>query len=229
MANLGLADLKTELGFLLRNRNDSDATNSSRLERWINWAYYYMTHPSVHQFREVQTVYSTTLVTGDYDYPIDNTTLGFNLVAIRWVTHVEASSFTPTAIKRKLKPRSIRWFEERTLPSSKPSVYAVDGEFLYLSGVPTSSENGQVLRVGAYRQPATLTGTNATVLNEYFDRPLLKFSQAFAEADLGDRASALVTVREASVLINDIGSESEMEGEDTGQQVDFVTHSPMGF
>ncbi len=229
MGTLTYAELATELGFLLRNRTDSDAVDTDRLSRWINQAYVYMCHPSVHKFREVQTIDSITLATGDNQYDIGAITAGVTTVAIRWVVYVEGSSNAPGTARQKLKPRSIRWMEERAIPAGRPVHYAIDGTDIFIYAVPTSVENGNILRLGLYREPAVIATTETTVLNSYFDRPLLKFAQAFAEADLGDRATSLVTLKEAGSLLNNALEETEMEAEDYGQRTEVILQPAMGF
>jgi hypothetical protein len=217
------------LSLLMKNRTDSDATDPANLLDWLNQAYRFMCHPSVHSFREMQQIDNITLVTGDNDYSI--TTLGSSpantVVAVRWVTFIDATSFTNTAKKRKLGSRSIRSFEERTLSTGQPVEYAIDGEVLFISGVPRSNENRKLLRVGYYMQPTALAADTTTVLTDYFDRPLVKFAQAFAEDDLGDRAASLVTLRSASRLMDNAESEMQLEAEDGGR-VEVVTQSAMG-
>lgn len=229
MGLMTYADFTSELGFLLANRKDTDALNVSRLSRWINQAYTYMTHPSVHKFREVQAIDTITLATGDNEYDIGAITSGVTTVAIRWVVYVEASSNAPGTARQRLKPRSIRWMEERAIPNGRPIHYAIDNTNIYIYAVPRSTENGNILRIGLYREPAVLSGTTATVLNSYFDRPLVKFAQAFAETDLGDRAKSLITLKEATGLLNNAAEETEMEAEDDGNRIEVMLQSAMGF
>ena len=229
MGTMSFVDFSSELGFLLGNRNNTDATNPVRLSRWINQAYTYMCHPSVHHFREMQAIDTITLVTGTNVYDIGAITSGVTTVAIRWISYVEDSTGTDATVARqRLKPRGIRWMEQRAMPSGRPVFYAPDGTNVHLYAVPSSVENGNVLRVGLYREPATISADTATVVNSYFDRPLVKFAQAFAEADLGDRALALVTLKEASGLLNNASAENEMEAEDSGFQVEVLLQPVMG-
>ncbi len=230
MGTMALSDFREELNFLLKRRNDVDATNSTRVDRWVNQAYVFLCHPGVHKFREMQDIDNLTLATSDNDYSI--TTLGSSpantVVAIRFVTYVAATSFSNTATKRKVNPRSIRQFEQKTLSSGPPVEYAIDGEVLFINAVPRSTENGHLLRVGYYKEPAVLSEeTDATVLPSYYDRPILKVAQAFAEADLQDRDLSLLTLREATGLMN-VADENEMEAEDDGQQVEVVLQNAMG-
>lgn len=229
MGTMTYDEFSSELNFLLANRNDNDATDTTRVDRWIHQAYTYMCHPSVHKFREMQAIdNSTTLVTGTNSY--DLTTLGSDTpVALRWVTYVEASAYTATATKRKLRPRDIRWFEERTLSTGRPTNYTIDGTNLYIFGVPGSSENGNILRIGYYKEPTAITTGETTVLTTYYDRPLMKFIEAFAEADLGEKAKALVTLKEAMGLLNNAIDKNELEAEDTGFETEVILQPAMGF
>jgi len=228
MGTMTYDEFSTELGLLLENRNDAQATDADRISRWINQAYTYMCHPSIHYFREMQTIGTITLASGDNDYDI-STINSATPVAIRWITYIHASSFTPTARRQKLKPRDIRWFESKTLSTGRPFNYTIDGTSLFIAGVPGSGEDGNLLRVGFVQEPDAIATGETTVLNTYYDRPLMKFVQAFAEADLGDKARALITLKEAAGLINNARERTELEAEDTGFEAEFVLHSPMGF
>lgn len=227
MGSMTLADFTGEINFLLKRRNDVDSTSSTRVERWINQAYTYLCHPSVHMFREMQAIDTITLATSDNDYSI--TTLNSNtVVAIRFVTYIQSTSYTAGVTKRKVNPRSINQFEQKTLASGSPFEYAIDGETIFINGIPTSTQNGQLLRIGYYKEPTILSSdTDTTVLPSYYDRPILKVAQAFAEADLQDRDLALLTLREATGLMN-IKDENELEAMDTGQMVEVVLQSAMG-
>ena len=231
MGAVTAAKFITENNFLIGNRKDPGATNTTRTAKWLREAYTYMCHPSVHLFREMQAIDNTTaLLTGINEYNVGTIGVGaaINVVALRWVTHIQATSYTPTAKKRKLRPRGIRSFEQRTLSTGQPTLYTLDGNSIFISGVPTSNENGQLLRIGFFREPAAIAGGSVTVLNTYYDRPLQKFMQAFAEADLGNRAKAFVILREAMGLLNNAEEETELEAEEEGWQVEFTVQSAMG-
>ena len=229
MGTMTFAELKSELDFLLRRRNDMDATDTTRVGRWVNSAYLYMCHPSVHLFKEMKDVSNTTtLVTGTNEYSIQ--TLDSNtVVAARFVTYIQSATYTNTTNKRKVFPREMRQLERKTLSNGPPVEYAVDGQTLFINGVPRSTENGHILRIGYYKEPTILSGdSSVTVLGGYFDRALLKFAQAFAEEDLQMRDLALQTLRSATQLLNNAASEDMLEGEDTGHQVEVMTQPAQG-
>ncbi len=226
MGLLSVDQLVFELKLLLGSRNDPIVNDAARLERWINKAYTYICYPSVHAFREMQSIEHIPLVTGTNEYSI--ATLGSNRVAaIRWVTFVDATTYSNTATRRKVHPRSIRQFEQKTLTTGPPTERAIDGEVLFISPVPTSNESGKILRVGYTQEPDVITGTEVTVLTSYFDRAVLKFAQAFAEMDLGERVMGLLTLKEATAYMNNASSESELEAEDTGFQIEIVSQPVM--
>jgi hypothetical protein len=228
MGTMTFDDINDELSFLLSNPNHAGATDAGRRSRWINQAYTYMCHPSVHHFREMQAIDSaTTLATGDNEYDISSLN-SETVIAIRFVRHIEATTYSATANGRRLSPRSIRWLEDRTNRSGRPIHYIVDGSSMFLYGVPRSTENGQLLRIGYYKEPTAIADDETTVLGTYYDRPLVKFAEAFAEADLGDKAKALVTLKEAIGLLNNAVSETELEAEEDGHQVEIVLQNAMG-
>jgi hypothetical protein len=213
--------MEQEILFGLSNRTDAGATDATRLTRWISQAYNYMTHPSIHKFRETQDVYTITLATGDHDYTLAQATVGYYIVAVRWVTYVQATAYTAGAQKRKVYPRDVRIFERRTLSTGQPNLYTVDGTEIRINGIPRVNENGHLLRVGVYREPAALAAGGTTPLLGYYDRPLWKFGLSFALADLGDLDASMVVAREAQNLLNGAVEKTELEAEDTGWQVEF--------
>ena len=102
MGTMTRTEMEQEILFGLRNRTDAGATDPTRLTRWVSQAYNYMTHPSIHKFRETQDVYTITLATGDHDYSLTVGTVGYNIVAVRWVSFVQATAYTAGAQKRKV-------------------------------------------------------------------------------------------------------------------------------
>ena len=104
MGTMTYENFVTEVTMLLANRTDADAVNTTRMDRWINQAYTYMCHPSVHHFREMQATDTIALVSGQNEYDI--TLIGTDTpVALRWVSYIDATVYSNLANKRKLKPR----------------------------------------------------------------------------------------------------------------------------
>ena len=224
MGTMTKTQMQDEVLFALGNRKDVGATNSTRLERWIDQAYAFITHPSVHKFKEAQDIATVTLATGTDEYSLTNATIGYDIISVRWVTHVLATAYTNTAQKRKLNPRDIRWFENKTLTSGQPINYVVEGTVLRIAQIPRSTENNQLLRVGLWRTPASITtSSGVSAIPTYFDRPLWKTALGFALQDLGDRTLAMAEFREAQILMNNATSEDELEAEDWGFQTDIMT------
>ena len=221
MGTMTRTEMEQEIIFGLGNRADAGATDATRLTRWVSQAYNYMSHPSIHKFRETQDVYTITLATGDHDYTLAPGVVGYNIVAVRWVTFVQAAAYTAGAQKRKVYPRDVKIFERRTLQNGQPNLYTIDGTEIQINGIPRAAENGQLLRVGVYREPEVLGAGNSTPYLGYYDRPLWKFGLSFAQADLGDVDLSMVTAREAQNLLNGAQPKTELEAEDSGWQVEF--------
>jgi hypothetical protein len=217
-----LATFRDELSFVFDNRSDT-GFSTARLNRWVNQAYLHCTHPTVHRHRELQATYTATLVTGTNEYSISAATVGFQITTIRNVFHIQAAAATPTARRRKLHPKSHLWFDERTIGSGQPTVYAVDGTTLMISAVPTATENNQLVRLRVWREPALLAlDADVTVLPTYWDRVLLLGAQWLAELDLGYRDRAELTKGDYMALINEPKDRMELEAQDTGWEVELA-------
>jgi hypothetical protein len=214
-------EMEQEILFSLGNRTDAGATDADRLTRWVSQAYNYMTHPSIHKFRETQDVYTITLATGNDAYSLTFGTVGYNIVAVRWVSYVLSAAYTAAVQKRKVYPRDVKIFERRTLNTGQPNLYTIDGTEIRINGIPRAAENGHLLRVGVYREPEALDAGDVTPFLGYYDRPLWKFGLSFAQADLGDPDLSMVTAREAQNLLNGAQPKTELEAEDSGWQVEF--------
>jgi hypothetical protein len=228
MGTMTRTEMEQEILFGLGNRTDLGATDADRLTRWVIQAYNYMTHPSIHKFRETQDVFTITLASGDHVYDLAVGTVGYHIVAVRWVSYVQSTAYTAGVQKRKVYPRDVKIFERRTLNTGQPNLYTLDGQEIRINGIPRVNENGHLLRVGVYREPVVLGAGDSTPFLGYYDRPLWKFGLSFAQADLGDVDLAMVTAREAQNLLNGAQPKTELEAEDSGWQVEFNLSPVMG-
>lgn len=220
MGAVQFSEFRDEVRFLLKNRMDANVTDA-RIDRWINAAYRHMCMPGVHRFREMHATYDITLVSGTNSYSISETTVGAKIVAMRNVHNIIDVPETPTSRKRRLAPRNIHWFDRRTLVSSTPSVYAIEGETLHIHGVPDATIAGQLVRLRFWRETAALTDdTDTTVIPSYYDEVLQIGSQWFAERALGYREAAELTKQNYVDLLNEGDVSEELEAEDWDYQVD---------
>ncbi len=228
MGTITLSELRDETKFNLRGRSDAGLTDA-RLNRWVNAAYFHMCLPNVHPFTEMKATYDITLATGDNDYSISQATVGSKVVGVRSAHHILATGITAIAQKRKLSPRDIRWFDRRTLVTGAPTVYAQEGEVLYVHPVPTSAENGQFIRMRYWKEPTALSADgDTTVLASYYDEVLILGAQMFAERGLGygDRAEA--TKQNYVALLNEGPLSDDLEADDWDFQVDVGSHGSQG-
>jgi hypothetical protein len=217
VGTLNLEGFRAELLFDLRNRTDTSAPEgltTARQDMFINAGYLHVTHPSVFRHRELQHSYTITLVNGTQSY-VFHPNAGVNITALRYVAHVAAASDSPTAFRTKLFPKEEQWFQERTLVSGgPPRDYFVRGDQLFLSPVPGAVENGQVLVVGAWREPALLVPGSATVLSTLWDEIVLLAARWRAELHLGYRDLAEATKLDFVSLINEYRDFEQLHGED---------------
>ena len=232
MGTMTLADYRTELPFLLKNRADA-AVTTSRLDRWVNAAYRHMTHPSVHKHWEAMGRYDLALVAGTREYSLSTATVGYSIVGVRDVTYYLATAIANTTMRRDLRPRSLHWINQRSAPLGAPTGYSFDystGRLLTLDTQPTSNESGHMVRVSVWRELTALSAaTDATVLSDYWDRVLLKGAQWLAELDLGYREIAEATKQDYVGLIGEMWNDFQLNADDTGFQTPVRTESPMEY
>lgn len=225
MGSMSLADFRSEILFLLVNRTD---LSNTRLDRWVNAAYFHLTHPDVHRHREVQTRYDFSLTTGTQEYSLSDSTVGYHITGVRNAVYYAGTAINTTVTRRDLRPRSLHWIQQRPAPAGPPTCYSLDGTLLVLDTAPTSRENGHRVRLWVWREPVVLSAAGSvTVLGSYWDRVLLKGAQWMAELDLGLRELAEHTKQDYVALINEVSGDFQLNAEDTGQRVDIVTQSPM--
>lgn len=231
MGTLTLADFRTELLFDLKNRTDTTAVegvNPTRLDMWINAGLLHVTHPTVFRHREFQYSYTITLVAGQHPYTFTpNGTVA--ITALRSVTHVAAAADDPTARQVKLSPRDEQWFRARTLNNGgPPREYYVRGSSLFISPIPTAVEAGQVLVVGAWREPAVLTAdADRTTISTLWDEIVLLAARWRAELHLGYRDLAEATKLDFASLINEYQDFQQLHGEDWDWVAEVRTESSM--
>ncbi len=227
MGDLTQTQFRGELTFQLRNRSDAGFTDA-RLNRWIGFGVDFVSHPSVFAHRELQTEGTITLVTNDNDYTV-SAIGGINVTAIRNVYHILATVSTPTAIKRKLKPKNIKWFDQRTLATGGPLyAYAIDGGLIHVANVPSVTENGQLLRVRFWREHPALADGTATLIPRMWDEIVLQVAQWIAELRLGYRELAAETRENIDPMINSLSTRQGLEANDTEWVSEVITESVMG-
>lgn len=230
MGTMTLEGFRAELLFDLRNRTDTSVPGGFSVDRqdlFLNAAYLHITHPSVFRHREMQFSYTLPLVAGTNTYTFHPTPGGVAITAIRYVTHVQAATDTPTAQHTKLFPRDEQWLQERTISSGAPRDYAVRGDQLFLSPVPGAGEAGEVLVVGAWREPTLLVAGAVTVLSARWDEIILLAARWRAELHLGYRDLAEATKLDWVSLTNEYQDFERLHGEDWDWVSEVRTESAM--
>jgi len=222
VGTLTLEGFRAELLFDLKNRTDTttpEGLSVARQDMFINAGYLWVTHPTVFRHRELQHSYTLALST-----PVPGTTNVYlftpapgNVVitGLRYVSHVDAATDDPTAFRTKLFPKDEQWFQERTLTAGgPPRDFAVRGNNLLISPVPGTGEVGEVLVVGAWREPAVLVGGATTVLSTLWDEIVVLAARWRAEFHLGYRDLAEGTKLDLVGLVNEYQDFERLQGED---------------
>lgn len=216
----------TDLRIALDQRADTSASDANLL-RWINHAYWHMTYPSIHAFENFKTTEDITLATDDADYDLSG--LGYRILALYSVHHLESAAPTYTTQRAPLKPRNIRWYDGHSHSSGPPRFFvAGEGEQILVSPVPSSNENGHILRLRLWREATALLVGTTTEVPSYFDEVLLLGSQAVAEYRLGYRDRARETLEHYAAMLNDPRQKDDIEGEDWGFEAQLISEPVMG-
>lgn len=218
MGVLTLAEFRTELQELfLRGRADVGVSDT-RMNRWINDGMDHVSHPSVHRHSQLKANVDVALVTGTNEYDISTTTTTFQITGIRSVTHYLATTIAATTTKRKLVPRGIRWFDERTITEGPPAAFVVDeDETLIITGIPRSAESGQQIRIRCWREPTLLSSdSDTTVLPRRYDEAVLLAARWRAYRDLEMREAAELAKQDFAIMVNEFPDRDSIEAEDTG-------------
>lgn len=228
MGTRTLDQFRTELRFSLDNRADTsaDGLSDERIDRWVNATYIHLTHPSIHLHREVQHDYTIPLVTdqNEYTYDPDPNDTTIKITSLRDVHHIDAGADTPTARRVKLQPRGIRWFDKRTITTGEPKIYAIDGSSLFIDGVPGTPQNGELLKIRAWREPALLVDDDdTTVIPALWDEVMDMGILWRAERALKMHEDAAVSKVDYASMINEYASKLWLETEDTGWNPGVVT------
>ena len=226
MGTMTRLEVATEVLANLDNRQDVGA---AVIARWINHTYSHMTHPGVHVFEDLNTVYDLVLVSGTAEYSLATAVVGYRVLAVRGATYMDAASGSITASTRRnrLKPKPVEWYDNRIHPSGEPRHYVVrEGQNIYLSLTPN---NTNTVRLRLYKEAASLSAdSSVTVLPEYFDEALVTGTQAFAEFKLGMREKASETFGLYNALLNGGMDKQTMEQTAWGIETQLTTVPIMG-
>lgn len=225
MGAMDLATLRSSLRYMLGNRAD---LTDAQLDSWLYMGALHIAQPSVHRHRELQTSHTLTLAQGDDDYDISTSTIGFRFTALYSVTHVLATSVTPTARRRRLRAMAMRDMEELVKPEGAPYRYAVWGEVLYLDTSPSSTEASQKVVLRGWKEHPTLPASGAaSPLRPYWDIPIIVAGAWHAWRALNRLDRAEILKQELAAVITEACEVGRVEAEDIGWEV-TIDHGPVG-
>ena len=96
-------------------------------------------------------------------------------------------------------------------------MFAREGNQLWVEPIPGSNQDGHLLSVLAWRQPADLAAAgDVTVLDSIWDEVILLGARWRAERDLGYRDLAELTKQDFAALINEYQNFDQLDAEDWG-------------
>lgn len=209
MGSLILEDFRTELGLELNNRTgttDPASINVTRLNRWLNFSYLHISQPAVFRHRELESVYDLTLATGDLDYPIDTTTVGFKITGVESVVYVASTTWNWTSRRNKLHIDNVSGFTRQVhVAGPRPGRYLIRGEEILVSPPPDASIAGNRVRLFVLREPTPLVNGEVTVFSAYWDEVILFGAKYRAFKALGELGWADDAKHEYGQLINELG------------------------
>ena len=226
MGTMTQTELREDLQQLhLRNRSDVAGVTTDRLNRWLDWGYLHVSHPTVHRHYQLSTVYDITLVANDGIYSLNAATVSFQFNALSSVFYVDATAFTDLVRKRTLKPRPIDWFDNKQISVGEPSIFAIgEAENIYMSPAPSTTEAGNLVRVRGWREPTLFSvGTDVTVLPPIWDEALLQAAKWRALRDLDYKEDAAFAKQDMVDVINEIADRRLFEAEMPGWSPGIVS------
>lgn len=226
MGIMTLTNFRDEVRFILDNRQDLTTTF---LDRWINWAYTHVAQPHIHRHPALFVSYNAiALVLDDVEYPIDSTTVGFQILGIHSVVYVNGAAASVTANRQRLKYVDLRSIDQGATGGwqvGRPTAYTVHNNQLMLNARPGTDEVGDFLLVRCYRSPAALAGAGEqTVMAPVWDEVITVGAgyRGWRQLNQPDRAELLRA--EFVSLANDTTDLYQIAGEDWGSgfQLDYV-------
>ena len=215
MGTMTLSEIRDEVKLRLDNRSDAGVADAN-VNRWVNMAYYHMTHPSIHEFEELSVTREITLVVNQRDYDLSEVTVGHRMIAMRTIHYIHASTDDLTSRRHRLKPRAIQQLDNKQPTASEPRYYYMnEAENLIVDPYPNSAAAGNALIMRYWRQPETLSADGDTsVMPDYYDELLVLGGLYRAEEVLNYRDRSEETRQNYVNLLNDAREKSEVEAFD---------------
>jgi len=215
MGTMALSDFRDEIKVRLDSRTDPGVSDA-RLLRWINMGYAHMTHPSIHEFERVSVKTTIALVANTRSYALTAAVLGHEMISIRSIHYINATTETLTDRRHRLRPRDIRQLDNKQPTSSEPRYYYLNEEQnLLVDPYPSTAETNKLLLVRYWREVAPFAAdADVSVLPAYYDELIVLGGLYRAEEVLGYRDRAEETRQNYVNLLNDASEKAEIEATD---------------
>ena len=207
---------ETRVGLLGRRTDDATA-DDPRVGLWVNWAYRYISQPSIHRHDEFHQSETQLTVANQVGYIIASVAAGTFYVE-EDVALLE-NPFDPTARTYRLLPLRYREFlEMRNSGAGLPTHYTVRGPTLLLNPFPSTQYAGWTLLVDSWYRPPALTGGQGTLLPANWDPAIIQGAVWHGFRSTGDLARAELAKADLDALVNNqldterVRSEDQTEG-----------------
>jgi hypothetical protein len=215
--------MRDETRFWLGGRqSDDEGMTDARVDLFLNWAYRHISRPTIFPHRELQssTTFTFTTSDGDYAFVADiGLTAASNLVAIRDLVNESQGN--------RLEPRSIRQLDEfrfdaaGSLIEGRPELYALDGTTLYVYPAPSSSYNGDTVRLRYWAEIAALASSGAaSTLATDWDEVIIQGAVWRGWKALNQPERAEIAKVEFGQLTNEVTDRLSLDVEDRGWEFD---------
>lgn len=194
----------------------SDEVSSTRVDRWIDWAYRHVTRPTVHPHREMKTRATTALVQGDADLGMNS---DFGITDFLAVIDV-----ADTTDGIRYRPMTVRERDDTdTSIEGRARFYtlfydaAASETVLLLDRPPNSQDAGNTLQLRYWREPPDFAGdSDTTVLLPDWDEVIVVGALWRGWRAMGSVERAEVMKAEFGQLVNEVSERLRLDAEDEG-------------
>lgn len=209
-----LDDFRDESRFALGGaRSSSPALTDTRLDRWINQTYLWVSMPNHYRHPELETTEYLTLAADDASYALTNT-----YYFVTDVTYYDTSTNPPADVdvrKRDLGPMDKREWNRTLITLGEPTRYAHWNNIIYLDRAPSADIVGYLVGVDGYQQPTVLSDdTDTTVLRPEWDEVIVKGIEWRGWMWQGEIGNAEAAKEDFGRMVNEIADWQRLGGED---------------
>jgi hypothetical protein len=198
MGLMTLAEIEAEVRWVVEN--DLDETQA-RVQRFIQFAYRYITNPNVYEHPELEFREDLALVAGQVQVPA---TAWNRLDTVQFIEATPAT-ITNGTYRKRLYPTSMRALQMRSFViEGTPSRYVFIRNQIHLDRAITAADVGKTLRMEGFRRAPALDFNSTTVLRDDWDHVLIYTAAMFWWTHRGAHEQVFHLKDMVARLINDM-------------------------